>query len=95
MSASGEVERGGLSGRVLDRGLNPPASIVGPPKPRVSRGVGLGPLGMVHGRLTAFSGMRKRLAAYKAPRLIEVIGELPTTVTGKIQRRALRDRAHF
>jgi long-chain acyl-CoA synthetase len=30
------------------------------------------------------------LAAYKAPRLIEIIGELPKTVTGKILRRELR-----
>jgi long-chain acyl-CoA synthetase len=33
---------------------------------------------------------RDRLAAYKAPRSIEVLDELPKTVTGKIQRVALR-----
>jgi long-chain acyl-CoA synthetase len=33
---------------------------------------------------------RERLAAYKVPRRIEVIDELPKTLTGKIQRVALR-----
>jgi long-chain acyl-CoA synthetase len=33
---------------------------------------------------------RTLLAAYKAPRLIEIIDELPKTVTGKILRRELR-----
>jgi long-chain acyl-CoA synthetase len=33
---------------------------------------------------------RERLAAYKVPRRVEVIEELPKTVTGKIQRVALR-----
>jgi long-chain acyl-CoA synthetase len=33
---------------------------------------------------------RERLAAYKAPRSIEVLDELPKTVSGKIQRAALR-----
>ena len=33
---------------------------------------------------------RERLAAYKVPRMIEVMDELPKTVTGKIQRLALR-----
>jgi long-chain acyl-CoA synthetase len=35
---------------------------------------------------------RQRLAAYKYPRQIEVLAELPKTVTGKILRRELRDR---
>jgi long-chain acyl-CoA synthetase len=36
---------------------------------------------------------RERMAAYKYPRQIEVIDELPKTVTGKILRRELRDQA--
>jgi long-chain acyl-CoA synthetase len=35
---------------------------------------------------------KARLAAYKYPRDIEVLGELPKTVSGKILRRELRDR---
>jgi long-chain acyl-CoA synthetase len=34
---------------------------------------------------------RQRLAAYKVPRIIEIMDELPKTVTGKIQRAALRE----
>lgn len=34
---------------------------------------------------------RSRMAAYKYPRLLEIIDELPKTVTGKILRRELRD----
>jgi long-chain acyl-CoA synthetase len=34
---------------------------------------------------------RERLAAYKCPRSIDVLEELPKTVTGKILRRELRD----
>lgn len=33
---------------------------------------------------------REQLAAYKAPRAVEILAELPKTVTGKIQRLALR-----
>jgi long-chain acyl-CoA synthetase len=33
---------------------------------------------------------RQRMAAYKYPRLVEIIDELPKTVTGKILRRELR-----
>jgi long-chain acyl-CoA synthetase len=40
--------------------------------------------------LTAFC--RERLAAYKYPRAIEILDELPKTVTGKILRRELRGR---
>ncbi|ELY51266.1 AMP-dependent synthetase and ligase [Natronorubrum bangense JCM 10635] len=36
--------------------------------------------------------VRDRLAEYEYPRRIEFIDELPTTTTGKIQRRSLRDR---
>ncbi|WP_405579763.1 AMP-binding protein [Streptomyces sp. NBC_01190] len=36
---------------------------------------------------------RERLAAYKYPRAIEVLTELPKTMTGKILRRELRSRA--
>ncbi|MFC4942618.1 class I adenylate-forming enzyme family protein [Pseudonocardia sp. GCM10023141] len=35
---------------------------------------------------------RERMAAYKYPRIVEVIDELPKTVSGKILRRELRDR---
>lgn len=41
------------------------------------------------GELAAFC--RERLAAYKVPRLIDVVAALPKTQTGKILRRALRD----
>jgi benzoate-CoA ligase len=36
--------------------------------------------------------VKERLAAYKYPRFIEFIGELPKTATGKIQRFRLRER---
>ncbi|QFU81452.1 acyl-CoA synthetase [Natronorubrum aibiense] len=36
--------------------------------------------------------VRDRLAEYEYPRRIEFVDELPTTTTGKIQRRSLRDR---
>ena len=39
--------------------------------------------------LTAFC--RERMAAYKYPRLVEIVAELPKTPTGKIMRRSLRD----
>jgi long-chain acyl-CoA synthetase len=35
---------------------------------------------------------RERMAAYKYPRLVELIDELPKTVSGKILRRELRNR---
>ena len=35
---------------------------------------------------------KERMAAYKYPRLVEVVDELPKTATGKILRRELRDR---
>jgi long-chain acyl-CoA synthetase len=34
---------------------------------------------------------RERMAAYKYPRQVEVIDEIPKTATGKILRRELRD----
>jgi long-chain acyl-CoA synthetase len=34
---------------------------------------------------------RERLAAYKAPRLVEFRAELPKTMVGKILRRSLRE----
>ncbi len=37
--------------------------------------------------------VKERLAAYKYPRLIEFIAELPKTATGKIQRFRLRERS--
>jgi long-chain acyl-CoA synthetase len=36
---------------------------------------------------------RQRLAAYKSPRRVEIIDELPKTLSGKILRRELRDRS--
>ena len=33
---------------------------------------------------------RERMAAYKYPRVIEIVEDLPKTPTGKIMRRALR-----
>jgi benzoate-CoA ligase len=36
--------------------------------------------------------VKERLAAYKYPRFIEFIDELPKTATGKIQRFRLRER---
>jgi long-chain acyl-CoA synthetase len=33
------------------------------------------------------------MAAYKYPRHVEILDELPKTTTGKILRRQLRDRA--
>ena len=35
---------------------------------------------------------RERMAAYKYPRSVEILDELPKTVTGKILRRELRAR---
>jgi long-chain acyl-CoA synthetase len=36
---------------------------------------------------------KERMAAYKYPRSVEVVDELPKTTTGKILRRELRDQA--
>jgi long-chain acyl-CoA synthetase len=36
---------------------------------------------------------RERIAAYKYPRLVEILDELPKTASGKLLRRELRDRA--
>ena len=41
--------------------------------------------------LIAFA--RERLAAYKAPRTVHLVPELPKTQTGKIRRNVLRGRA--
>ncbi len=35
---------------------------------------------------------RERMAAYKYPRLVEILDDIPKTVTGKLLRRELRDR---
>ncbi|MEI7771101.1 MAG: o-succinylbenzoate--CoA ligase, partial [Chloroflexales bacterium] len=35
--------------------------------------------------------LRGRLAAYKLPRRITVLGQLPRTASGKLQRRLLRE----
>lgn len=37
---------------------------------------------------------KERMAAYKYPRIVESVDDLPKTVTGKILRRALRDEAN-
>lgn len=42
---------------------------------------------------TLIAHCRERLAAYKAPRLVEILDDLPKTVTGKIQRVVLRASA--
>jgi len=34
---------------------------------------------------------RSKIAAYKYPRQVEIVDEIPKTVTGKFLRRALRD----
>jgi long-chain acyl-CoA synthetase len=36
---------------------------------------------------------RKQFAAYKYPRIVEFVAELPRTSTGKLQRFVLRDQA--
>ena len=35
---------------------------------------------------------RERMAAYKYPRVVEFVDELPRTASGKVLRRVLRDR---
>jgi len=36
---------------------------------------------------------KQRVAAYKYPRRVELVNELPKTVTGKVLRRELRSQA--
>jgi long-chain acyl-CoA synthetase len=36
---------------------------------------------------------KERMAAYKYPRQVEIVDEIPKTVTGKVLRRELRDQA--
>jgi len=36
---------------------------------------------------------RERMAHYKAPRRVEIVDELPTTASGKVQKFVLRERA--
>jgi len=36
---------------------------------------------------------KQRMAAYKYPRQVEILDEVPKTVTGKVLRRQLRDQA--
>jgi long-chain acyl-CoA synthetase len=40
--------------------------------------------------LVAF--LRERLAAYKLPRIVELVGDLPRTPSGKVLKRELRER---
>jgi long-chain acyl-CoA synthetase len=35
---------------------------------------------------------KNRMAAYKYPRMVEIVHEIPKTLTGKFLRRELRDR---
>lgn len=60
--------------------VRPKAFVV--PRPGATAGTALGE------ELVAF--VRGRIAAYKAPRWVEFVGELPKTSTGKIQRFRLR-----
>lgn len=72
------------------------AAVVGVPDPyrgeTVRAYVGLG-----DGRSATASELidhcKQQLAAYKYPRRVEIVEELPKTTTGKILRRQLRDRA--
>jgi len=41
---------------------------------------------------TVLEFCRERLASYQVPRSIDVVDELPRTETGKLARRAVRDR---
>jgi cyclohexanecarboxylate-CoA ligase/acyl-CoA synthetase len=45
------------------------------------------------GELTGFLRTQRRIAPQKLPELIEVVDSLPTTMTGKVQKFLLRDRA--
>lgn len=38
------------------------------------------------------SGLRSRLAGYKVPRVVERVGELPRTASGKVQRHLVREQ---
>ena len=38
---------------------------------------------------------RDQMANYKAPRRVEVVGELPVNAAGKVEKLALRRRAGF
>lgn len=49
--------------------------------------------GHVAGRDEIITWCRERLAAYKVPRVVEFIDELPKNATGKVLRRVLRERA--
>lgn len=51
---------------------------------------GLQPSAQLEDEIRGF--VRSRLAAHEYPRLIEFVDELPTTITGKIMRRELRQR---
>jgi long-chain acyl-CoA synthetase len=48
-------------------------------------------LGLYQPELIEFC--RGELAAYKYPRRVEVLGDMPKTPTGKLLRRELRERA--
>ncbi|MFI9204560.1 class I adenylate-forming enzyme family protein [Streptomyces sp. NPDC053048] len=71
------------------------AAVVGVPDPyrgeSVKAYVSLRP-GTPAGPAELVAHCRERLAAYKYPREVEILPELPKTTTGKILRRELRDR---
>jgi long-chain acyl-CoA synthetase len=72
------------------------AAVVGEPDPyrgeTVTAFISLAP-GAVAATEAIAAHCRERLAAYKVPRRIEVLDELPKTLTGKIQRVELRGKA--
>lgn len=90
----GEVE-----GCLLKHGAVASAGVVGVPdelrgelvKAFVVLAAGTEPSPELAAELQAF--VKRQLAAYEYPRAIEFVESLPTTTTGKIQRRLLRERA--
>ena len=54
--------------------------------------MGAGPVGVTATPEELITHCKERMAAYKYPRSVELIDELPKTVTGKILRRELRSR---
>lgn len=74
------------------------AAVIGVPDPyrgeTVKAVVSLKP-GQVVGAEELIAFCRERMAAYKYPRVIDLVPDLPKTPTGKIMRRALREGARF
>ena len=67
----------------------PPLTLSGPARPRPAAEC-LSCLAVDHPQRL---GPRRRLAAYKVPRAVHFVDELPTTSSGKIMRRMLRQPA--